>query len=292
MAITYQSEYADLKSLFLKHPKEAFKSQEFIDANWKNLNYLAKPDFSRAIDEYDQLLDIFHAYDIKTSLMCSDNTTGLDSLYVRDASITTDQGVIICNMGKDQRNYEPKQHLQEYLELNKPILGTIQSPGMLEGGDVAWINNEILAVARGYRTNDEGIEQLGKFLQHTVKDILVMHSPHYKGPSDVFHLMSVLSPIDKDLAVVYSPLMTVPFRIKLIDLGFELIEVPDEEFDSLGCNILAIAPRVCLMVKGNPITKSRLEQKGVEVIEFDGNEICLKGSGGPTCLTRPLERQT
>jgi N-dimethylarginine dimethylaminohydrolase len=114
--------------------------------------------------------------------------------------------------------------------------------------------------------------------------------PHYKGPSDVFHLMSVLSPVDKNLAVVYSPLMPIAFRNLLIARGFELVEVPDEEFDSMGCNVLALAPRVCLMVKGNPITKSRLEAAGCKVIEYEGAEISVKGGGGPTCLTRPVMR--
>jgi N-dimethylarginine dimethylaminohydrolase len=114
--------------------------------------------------------------------------------------------------------------------------------------------------------------------------------PHYKGPSDVFHLMSVLSPVDSNLAVVYSPLIPIVFRNELIARGFELVEVPEAEFDSMGCNVLAIAPRTCLMVKGNPITKSRLEAAGCKVIEYEGAEISVKGGGGPTCLTRPVTR--
>jgi N-dimethylarginine dimethylaminohydrolase len=131
---------------------------------------------------------------------------------------------------------------------------------------------------------------LKELVKGTCVEVIVFHSPHYKGPSDVFHLMSVYSPVDHDLAVVYSPLMPVSFRDELIKRGTQLVEVPTEEFDSLGCNVLAIAPRICLMVKGNPVTKRLLENAGTTVFEFDGNEICLKGSGGPTCLTRPLER--
>ena len=160
------------------------------------------------------------------------------------------------------------------------ILGTFQGEATIEGGDVAWLNDRVLAVARGYRTNEEGINQLKQLLQNTVDEVVVMDSPHYKGPADVFHLMSVLSPVDKDLAVVYSPLMTVPFREHLLSLGIKLVEVPDEEFDSLGCNVLAIAPRVCIMVNGNPITKSRLEKAGAQVIEFSGAEINIGKSAG------------
>ena len=213
----------------------------------------------------------------------------MDSIYVRDASIVSNDGILICNMGKDQRKNEPKTQLLHYLQEGYSILGSFQGEATIEGGDVAWINEQTLAVAHGYRTNEAGINHLKELLRNTA-DVVVMQAPHYKGPQDVFHLMSVLSPIDKDLAVVYSPLMTVPFRNFLIKQGISFVEVPDEEFETMGCNVLAIAPRVCVMVKGNPITKARLEKAGVEVIEFSGDEISLKGSGGPTCLTRPLKR--
>ena len=121
-------------------------------------------------------------------------------------------------------------------------------------------------------------------------EILVSELPHYKGKSDVFHLMSILSPVDKDLAVVYSPLMPIKFRNELLDRGFQLVEVPDEEFESMGCNVLAVGPRQCIMVSGNPITQKRLENAGCNVITYKGEEISIKGGGGPTCLTRPMLR--
>ena len=171
-----------------------------------------------------------------------------------------------------------------------PVLGVITAPGTLEGGDVAWLDAKTLAVGHTYRTNEEGIRQLTALLQPLGVTILSVPMPHYKGPSDVFHLMSVLSPVDCNLAVVYSPLIPIVFRNELMARGYELVEVPDTEFDSMGCNVLALAPRVCLMVKGNPITKARLEKAGCKVIEYEGEEISVKGGGGPTCLTRPVMR--
>lgn len=290
MASTYQSEYGELKSLLLKHPRDAFRSQEYLDDNWQDFNYISKPDYHKAIDDYEKFIEIFTSQDVDVQFLEQDDTMGMDSIYVRDAAIATNEGMLICNMGKEQRKGEPSRQMEHYLQHGESILGTFQSAATVEGGDVAWLNDRILAVARGYRTNEEGINQLKQFLLNTAEEVVVMDSPHYRGPADVFHLMSVLSPIDKDLAVVYSPLMPVSFRERLISLGIKFVEVPDKEFDSLGCNVLAIAPRVCVMVKGNPITKSRLEEAGARVIEFDGAEISLKGSGGPTCLTRPLTR--
>ena len=142
----------------------------------------------------------------------------------------------------------------------------------------------------GYRTNEEGIRQLEEILGDSIDELIVVPLPHYRGPNDVFHLMSVLSPIDKHLALVYSPLLPVPFREWLLARGTWLVETSEGEFDSLGCNLLTLAPRRCIAVAGNPVTRGRLESEGVEVHVLRGAEISLKGRGGPTCLTRPLER--
>ncbi len=120
--------------------------------------------------------------------------------------------------------------------------------------------------------------------------MIVVPLPHYKGPDDVFHLMSIISPLDHDLALVHSPLMPVPFRDWLLARGIRRVEVAEAEFETLGCNALALAPRRCLMVEGNPETRARLEAAGCEVLTYDGAEISMKGAGGPTCLTRPLAR--
>lgn len=219
-----------------------------------------------------------------------DNSVSMDSIYCRDASIATDKGMIICNMGKAARLPEPSAAAKVYRELNIPILGEIVAPGTVEGGDVAWLDTKTLAVGRTYRTNTEGIRQLRRLLEPDGITVMEVQLPHYKGVSDVFHLMSIFSPVDKDLAVVYSPLMPIVFREALLKRGYQLVEVPEAEFDTMGCNVLALAPRKCLMVKGNIITKQRLLDAGANVIEYEGKEISYKGGGGPTCLTRPLWR--
>jgi N-dimethylarginine dimethylaminohydrolase len=213
---------------------------------------------------------------------------GLDSIYVRDASVITPHGVILCRMGKPERTGEPAAQQAFFQSIGVPMLGAIQPPGTLEGGDVTWLDARTIAVGHGYRTNDAGIRQLREFLGDSIDEFIIVPLPHWRGRSDVFHLMSIISPVDHDLAVVYSPLMPVPFRERLLARGIALVEVPDEEFESMGANVLAVQPRRCLMVAGNPKTRARLEQAGAEVLEYDGAEISLKGGGGPTCLTRPL----
>jgi len=290
MSLTSQSEVGAIRRLLLKHPRDSFLSDEVIASQWQHLNYEGPPDFQRAVAEYENFVDLMRRGEIEIHYLPRSKGTGLDSVYVRDAAVVCDKGAILCNMGKRARKGEPVAQEATLHELGVPIVGTISGSGSLEGGDVVWIDERTLAVGRGYRTNDEGIRQLRKFLGDAVDELLVVPLPHWRGPNDVFHLMSILSPIDENLSLVYSPLMPIPFREALLDRGIELVEVPDSEFVTMGINVLAVAPRVCVMLAGNAETKKRLEFAGAEVHEFVGTEICKKGAGGPTCLTRPILR--
>lgn len=291
MGTIHQSEYLKLKSIFLKRAEDAFLSKELISTQWQKLNYLGRPDFDKAIAEYTVFEKIFTELGVEVHYFPADDRLTLDSVYCRDASIATEHGMILCRMGKAARADEPASQGKIFRKTGIPILGEIVSPGTLEGGDVAWLDEKTLAVGHTYRTNEEGIRQLKNLLAPLDVQVIEVSLPHYKGPNDVFHLMSVLSPVDKDLAVVYSPLMPIKFRNQLLTRGFELVDIPEEDFESLGCNILAVAPRICLMVSGNPKTRKLLEKAGCEVLEYKGKHISLMGGGGPTCLTRPMLRE-
>lgn len=288
---TSQSEVGAITHLVVKHARDAFQSQAAIAAEWQALNFTAAPDFARAIDQYEVFLALLRGSDCEITSLPPASGAGMDSLYVRDAAVICDRGVILCRMGKPLRAAEPAAQETTFRALSLTILGTIQPPGKLEGGDVAWLDQRTLAVGRGYRTNDSGISQLRALLGDSVDELITVPLPHYRGPGDVFHLMSIISPIDRDLAVVYSPLMPVPFREQLLERGLTLVEVPEEEFESMGANVLALSPRRCLIAAGNPLTRDRLKAAGAEVLEYEGSEISLKGGGGPTCLTRPLRRK-
>lgn len=290
MKYTSHSEFGKLKSVFIKGVREAFLNDAHLEKNWRELNYLSKPDFNKALEEYQSFEALLAESGTDLHYLPQDDKVNMDSIYCRDASIATNHGIIICNMGKKGRVHEPLAEKEAFEMYQMKILGEIKSPGTLEGGDVAWLDEHTLAVGLTYRTNEEGIKQLKNLLSPHGVNIIVVPLPHYRGPSDVFHLMSILSPVDKNLAVVYSPLMPIIFRNELLNRGFEFVEVPDEEFESMGCNVLAIAPRKCLLVKGNPKTKEALKKAGCEVVEYEGNEISVKGGGGPTCLTRPILR--
>lgn len=298
--------------ILLRHVRDGFVDDASIARQWEALNFTEAPDFGKALEQYERFIEALacsgapvhlctgamrgapehgtSAQEHSTGAPVHESTgaLGLDSIYIRDASVMCAKGAILCRMGKPQREAEPAALAECYRSLGIPIAGVIEPPGTLEGGDVTWLGPRLPAVGRGYRTNDEGIRQLREILGDTIDALAVAPLPHYRGPGDVFHLMSILSPVDHNLAVVYSPLMAVTFREALLALDYTLVEVPPEEFDSMGANVLALSPRRCLMVDGNPKTRAALERAGAEVLVYEGSEISIKGGGGPTCLTRPV----
>jgi len=285
------SEVAPIRRLVLKTPKDAFVGERQIEAQWRDLRYTARPDLKRAVSEHERLVGLLRGPETELLFLPGDDSTGLDSIYVRDAVVVSARGAVLCNMGKAQRRGEPAASARFFESHGIPIAGRIEGEGRLEGGDVVVLDERTVAVGQGYRTNAEGIRQLRTVLADEVDEVVAVPLPHWNGPEDVLHLMSLLSPIDIDLLLVRSRLLPAPFRQWLLERGAELLEVPDDEFATMGCNVLALAPGRCLMLEGNPGTRRLLEKAGCEVLTYDGREISLKGCGGPTCLTRPLLRR-
>lgn len=285
-----QSEVGKIQKILIKHPKDAFVSQKNVDAQWKELNYSGCPDYGKALEEYEKFIDLLKKEASEIHYLPQSDKVGLDSIYARDALLVTNKGAILCNMGKDLRRGEPEATGDYLSELGIPVLGAITGEGRLEGGDVIWLDERTLAVGQGYRTNQAGINQLRELTAELVDEFVVVPLPHWRGAEHVFHLMSLISPVDSDLAVVYSRLLPIPFRQWLINRGIKLLEVPDSEFPTMACNVLAVSPHRCITLSGNPCTKQMLQDEGVEVWELVGEEISKKGAGGPTCLTRPLLR--
>lgn len=284
------SNVAPIRRMLLKSVREAFLDAGNVERQWRELNYTGCPDYQGSLREYDQLVAIFEDLGIELMFLPTSDRTGLDSIYVHDPVIVVRGGAILCNMGKTERAGEPSAVGEFLLQQGVPILGSISGDARLEGGDMIWLDERTIAVGEGYRSNAEGIWQLREILKNQVDEVIAVPMPHWRGPADVLHLMSIISPIDVDLAVVYSPLMPVVFRETLLKRGFQLLEVTDAEYERMGCNVLAVAPRKCVMLAGNPEIQGLLEGQGVEVFTYEGREISYRGCGGPTCLTRPILR--
>jgi arginine deiminase len=285
-----QSMVQKIDRIIIKHPKDAFINQNHLDASWKNYNYTSCPDYNTVLQEYRGFEEIIKHHVSQIHYLPQSEAVGLDSIYTHDPVKITHHGAILMHMGKQLRQPEPgvfKEYLQQ---IGIPILGAITGKGRMEGGDVVWLDRQTVAIARGYRTNDEAIQQFKILTRDFVKDIIEVHLPHADGPRECLHLMSIISLVDTDLAVIYSRYMPVPFRELLIRRGIRLIEVDDAEYDTLGSNVLTLAPRKCLIMAGNDCTKQKMLEADVEVYEYQGQHLSLKGTGGPTCLTCPVLR--
>jgi len=283
-----QSDVAPLRRVLMKHARDAFVSPARIAEQWSALDYSAPQYLDTACRESDALAALFGSLGVEVVWLPAIDA-GLDSIYLRDAGVVSDAGAVLGRMGKSARAAEPALLGHGLVEVGLSVLGRIEPPGTLEGGDVVWLDSSTVAVGRGKRTNAEGIRQLAGLLPGV--EVLSVPLPDWTAPGDVFHLMSALSPVADDLALVVPRLLPPAFLDALGARGIELVEVPDDELDTMGPNVLAVAPRLVVALERSPETRRRLEGAGVQVLTYRGEEISRKGFGGPTCLTRPLERE-
>lgn len=284
------SMYTPLKHVIVKHPKDAFRSQKHLSDEWKTFNYLSEPNFEEALKEYAEFVEILKKYVDTIDYLPLSDEVGLDSLYAHDPVKFTPKGAILLKSGKKLRQPEASIYKAFLQDKGISIIGELTGDAVADGGDIVWLDDRTLAVGRGYRTNDEAIRQLKEMTAEMVDEFIVVQLPHDLGEAECLHLMSFISMVDKDLAVVHSRLMPVFFRQLLVERGIQLVEVPKDEYDSLGCNVLALAPRVCVIPEGNTVTKQQLIQAGATVFEYKGHQISVLGTGGPTCLTCPVIR--
>jgi N-dimethylarginine dimethylaminohydrolase len=280
-----QSMVEGLKRVLVRRPDEAFG-----DADPVHWHYTSRPDLVAARAEHETLVATLQNSGCEVVFHDAPLPDHADAIFTHDPVIVTDAGAIVLRMGKPGRRGEEAAIAATLENLGVPILTTLEDGATAEGGDLLWLDHDTLAVGRGYRTNAEGFRQLTAALRPLGARTVEVQLPHAGGPAACLHLMSLISMLDHDLAVVYLPLLPVPFVELLGDRGIDLVEVPDNEVPTMAPNVLAIAPRRCLMLEGNPETKARLEAAGCEVLTYRGDELSLKAEGGPTCLTRPILR--
>ena len=286
-----QSMVEKIKTILIKHPKDAFISQQNLENTYEEFNYIGCPDYETVLNEYEIFEKIIMEHVENVYYLPKHDLVGLDSIYAHDSLKVTKKGVIYFPMGKVLRGKEGIA-TEEYLKsIGIPTLGHIKAPGKMEGGDVVWIDEKTVAIGRGYRTNTEGIEQFKELTRDFVEEYIIVDMPHADGETECLHLMSIISMIDNDLAVVYSKYMPIRFRNFLKERGIKLLEVDDEEYTYLGSNVLALAPRVCIVIEGVPKIKKLMEEEGCKVFVYPGKELSYRGTGGPTCLTCPLHRE-
>lgn len=281
-----QNMFEPLRRVLVKRPDKAFAVED--PDRW---HYVAGPDLERAQQEHDSMVETLRQAGAEVLCHAELQPDRADAIYVFDPILLTNDGAVVLSMGKDLRRGEEECLAQRLRELGVPTLFSLEGDARAEGGDLLWLDETTLAAGIGFRTNQEGVRQLRTGLGPFGIEVRAFELPYFTGPEACLHLLSLISLLDHDLAVVYPPLMPVPFWQELEARGFQLVIVPAEEFETMGTNVLALGPRDCLVLEGNPVTRLRLEEAGCRVVSYQGDEISLKCEGGPTCLTRPLLRR-
>lgn len=254
---------------------------------WCGCSWRAEPDARRIAEEHEAFCSLLEEAGAEVVYAESPAEGNPDAIYTYDPALVADEGALLLHPGKACRRAEVDAMAEDFERAGVPVAGRLREPECAEGGDCCWLDARTLLVGCGYRTNEAGIERLRELLPDV--EVLAYDLPHWHGRGEVMHLMSLISPLAPDLAVVYAPLLPTRLAQLLEEREVELVEVPDDELESLGSNVLALAPRVALAVEGNPRTRERMKRAGVEVLTYRGEELS-KGDGGPTCLTRPLLR--
>ena len=272
---------APLRRVLVRPPQPA-------DAlRWREYGWRAQPDPAAAAAEHEALCELLEQ--AGAEMIVSVGEAGNpDAIYAYDPLLVGASGAVLMRPGKPGRLGEPEALVADLERAGVPIAGRVEAPGTVEGGDTVWLDERTLLVGRGYRTNASGVEQLAAAFPDA--EVLSYDLPHWNGEAEVMHLMSLISPLADDLALVYPRLAPVRLLELLAERRIATVEVPDEEFETMGPNVLALGPRRALALEGNDETRRRMEGAGVEVVVYSGDEISRKGDGGPTCLTRPLLR--
>jgi N-dimethylarginine dimethylaminohydrolase len=277
-----QSMTAPLREVVVSRPGPAF-GRAFDDPAH---GFLRPVDLDRAQREHDGFVAVLDSLGVEVRTI-DDDRGDPDLVYTFDPLLVSDRGAIALRPGKANRAGEPDVLEAWTFSQGIPTAGRVAPPGTIEGGDTFWLRPDLLCIGRTLRTNDAGAQQLAEIVGG---DVRIFDVPYWRGRAELVHLLSVISPVADDLAVVYLPLLPVGLWELLRELDIELIEVPGEEYPTLACNVLAVRPGVVVMASGNPVTRRRLEAAGCDVHEADLGEVGVNGSGGPTCLTRPIMR--
>jgi N-dimethylarginine dimethylaminohydrolase len=290
IAFNGHSMVGTLQRVLVCSPRSAGWDQPERVAGWRDLGFHHAPDFATAQAQHETLCRELAAAGAEILELAPAPELSLDAAYTHDASLATDYGLIVMRPGKPNRVFEGRHHGAYCLRFGIPMVAEILAPGTTEAGDILWLDSKTLLVGHGYRTNPAGIGQLRDLLAPKGIDVLSAPLPYGPGPSACLHLMSLISLLDEQTALVDLPWLAVETVELLKARGYQFIQIDDSERDTLACNVLALGGKHLLAIEENRKTNDRLRQAGFDVRTFPGSELCINGSGGPTCLTRPLLR--
>ena len=289
-AFNGHSMVAPLQRVLVCSPQNSGWNDPVRAVRWRELGYHHAPDCALAQMQHEAMCRELQAVGAELVNLQTQPELSLDAVYAHDSALPTDWGIIIMRPGKANRLAEGACQRELYEQMGILILGEVTAPGTSEAGDIVWLNRETLLIGRSYRTNASGVEQIRAMLKPQSVEVLSAPLPHAAGPSTCLHLMSLMSVLDDNVVIVDLPWLAVETVELLSSRGFRFVEIDATERDTLACNVLSLGHRRLLALEENESTNQRLRQAGFDVRTFPGSELCINGSGGPTCLTRPFLR--
>lgn len=280
MSFGARSATAPLKRVLVRPPVET--------TGWREHGWRGEPNLEAMAREHEAYRQALAAAGAEVVVADTRVDGDPDAIYACDPALVTDRGTILLRPGKEGRRREPEAIAADLESAGVPVAGRIEAPGTVEGGDLLRLDEGTLVAGRSYRTNDDGITELRRLLPDV--EVIAVDLPHHRGAGEILHLLSLISVLDEGLAVAYAPLLPVRLMELLTARGIEIVEVPEQELESQGPNVLALGPRVALALEGSPETRRRMVAAGVDVRVYVGEDLSLKGDGGPTCLAQPILR--
>jgi dimethylargininase len=264
-----------------------------LEADAAVWNYGPTFDRHKVLAQHKTFSDLLVGHGVDIVWMDEDNPKIADAVFSYDASLMTPAGAILMNPGKSLRQGEQALHQAFYQRQNIPVIGEITGDATAEAGDTLWLDNNTLAMGRGFRTNQSGIDQMTEILADQGITVHAFDVPYYHGAAACLHLMSLVSLVDTKTAAICETLFPVSLYQLMQAMGYNFISLPYDEYQASGTlsgNILTVAPGESIMIDGFPETRNALEAAGINLQVFDGDALCIGCEGGPTCLTRPILR--
>jgi arginine deiminase len=279
------SEYAPLKRVILHPPNGDMLADE---ADPDRLLLLSPVDIRRAAKQHAAMAAAYAGAEITVDWarpLCKPVSFNL--MFMADLFFMTPEGAILARPASVMRAGEEREAAASLARLGIPILRSISGGGTFEGADAMWLDPGTVLLARGLRTNEEGIRQVSAVLSEMGVSTIVVDLPH-----GTMHLMGMLRIVDRDLAVAWPKRLAHHAVGQLEARGLKVAFLPDEAEATNGAalNFVTVAPRHILMPSGNPLTMEFYEFLGITCHTVDVDEI-IKAAGAIGCLTGVLARE-
>jgi N-dimethylarginine dimethylaminohydrolase len=278
-----ENEWAPLRAVLLHRPGPELAAEDFNAAQ-----LLEKPNYARAVQQHDALVTAYRVAGVAvTYVEPAVAPASPNQIFCADLFAMTPEGAILARPASTVRAGEERWVARRLADMGVPILATLTGQAVFEGADLLWLDRRTAAIARGLRSNQAAIEQIGALLGRMGVELLP-----FDLPFGTMHLMGLLRIFDRDLAVAW-PRRTPFTLVRALEArGYRVHFLPEEASpaQNTAFNCVTLGPRKILMVAGHPTTQRFFEALGVTVTAQPADELA-KAAGAIGCLTGIVARE-